>query len=101
MYQEANVEIGLLSSNMTHILQVMDIIVNEPIKAHTCRKHSERVVEYFQAYRQMYDTALQKLTEERTTPLWKPPKKTPHECISDVSELFSKEFQTSDYELLY
>ena len=33
IYEEANVEVGYLPENMTYILQVLDLVVNGPIKA--------------------------------------------------------------------
>jgi DDE superfamily endonuclease len=46
-YREANVEIGLLPPNMTHILQVMDLVVNGPIKNYVRKRHNDSIVEYF------------------------------------------------------
>lgn len=54
IYEEANVTVGFLPPNMTYILQVLDLVVNGPLKAHMRELRALRILEYFREYKVLY-----------------------------------------------
>lgn len=97
MYLEANIQVEYLPPNMTYILQVLDLVVNGPIKAHSRGLRAERIVEYFKEYKAAYD-AQQLLPHQRLVePAWKPPKPTLQECMTDLCKLIQGKFTTPEF----
>ena len=73
---------------MTYILQVLDLVVNGPLKAHIKSLRAETIFKYFQEYKALYDAELLKPKEERRLPKFKVPKPTLIQCIKDILALF-------------
>jgi hypothetical protein len=72
VFNEANVEVGLLPPNMTSELQVLDLVVNGPIKAHIRKLRAQRICKYFDKYRGIFrDQRKLRVTQ---LPKWDPPK---------------------------
>ena len=84
IFKEANVEVGYFPPNMTQFLQVLDLIINGPLKAHVRRKRGENILQYFRHYKQLYNSEMDKPEDERTMPKWNPPKPTVQECILEL-----------------
>ena len=84
IFKEANVEVGYFPPNMTQFLQVLDLIINGPLKAHVRRKRGENILQYFIHYKQLYNAEMDKPEDERTMPKWSPPKPTVQECILEL-----------------
>ena len=84
IFKEANVEVGYFPPNMTQFLQVLDLIINGPLKAHVRRKRGENILQYFRHYKQLYKAEMDKPEDERTMPKWNPPKPTVQECILEL-----------------
>ena len=51
---ELGIQIACLPPNMTGVLQVLDLVVNGPLKAHTRNLRGSRIVECFQSYAKLY-----------------------------------------------
>ena len=88
IYKEANVMVDYLPPNMTYILQVLDLVVNGPLKAHIRRLRAERIYEYFQEFKNLYEVEKLKAKESRKMPKWQCPKPSLHQCIRDLMALF-------------
>jgi hypothetical protein len=84
IFKEANVKVGYFPPNMTQFLQVLDLIINGPLKAHVRRKRGENILQYFRHYKQLYNAEMDKPEDERTMPKWNPPKPTVQECILEL-----------------
>lgn len=97
IYEEANVEVGYLPPNMTYILQVLDLVVNGPIKAHIRRLRAHRIVEYFKGYKDLYAAQQLLPQDNRVRPAWNPPKPTLEECMKDLFALVENEFADDEF----
>jgi hypothetical protein len=97
IYLEANIQVKYLPPNMTYILQVLDLVVNGPIKAHIHGLRAERIVEYFKEYKAIYDAQLLLPHERLVKPAWKPPKLTLQECMTHLCKLIQGKFTTSEF----
>jgi hypothetical protein len=84
IFKEANIEMGYFPPNMTQFLQILDLIINGPLKAHVRRKRGENILQYFRHYKLLYNAEMVKLEDERTMPKWSPPKPTVQECILEL-----------------
>ena len=69
---------------MIQFLQVLDLIINGPLKAHVRRKRGENILQYFRHYKLLYYAEMDKPEDERTMPRWNPPKPTVQECILEL-----------------
>ena len=87
IFTEACVEVGYLPPNMTQFLQVLDLVVNGPLKAHIRLLRAENLLKYFREYKHSYNVELEKPIDQRVTPKWNPPKPSMEECILKVMEL--------------
>ena len=64
----------LLPVNMTDRLQVMDLVVNGPIKAHQRSARCASLFNYFQSWKRQWDQELAKPADLRVMPVFTPPK---------------------------
>jgi hypothetical protein len=101
--KEAAIEVGFFPPNMTQYLQILDLVVNGPLKAHIRRKRGEILLDYFRQYKVLYNAEMDKPVDERIMPRWSPPKPTVHECIMELMHVMydigtrftSEEFKTN------
>jgi hypothetical protein len=98
IFKEANIEVGYFPPNMTQFLQVLDLIINGPLKAHVRRKRGENILLYFRHYKQLYMAEMDKPEDERTMPKWSPPKPTVQECILELINVMYNEESTFNEE---
>eukprot|EP00966_Prymnesium_polylepis_P186717 4328315-Prymnesium_polylepis.2 len=82
---------------MTDILQVMDLIVNGPLKSGIRRARIETLFGYFQSFK---IARLQHLSREDGTPPpdVKPPKPTQHEGLRTVFKVIKETLETEKFE---
>ena len=85
--RELGVQIACLSPNMTGVLQVLDLIVNGPLKAHTKNLRGARIV----------DEEAAKDVQERTMPVFRPPKPNMLQGIQDLFDLIAGEFREEKF----
>ena len=78
---------------MTEVLQVLDLVVNGPIKAHTRNLRGARIVAAFGEFRKMYDIEMRKDVLERTLLVFEPPKPKMSEAIQDLFNLIANGFR--------
>jgi hypothetical protein len=89
IYEECGIEVGYLPVNTTYMLQVLDLVVNGPLKACIRKHRAQSIVEYFADFKKLYDMELSKPEDDRKTPLWKPPKPELAQCIKNLIKLMS------------
>ena len=68
------VEISCSPPNMTGTSQVLDFVVNGPLKALTRILKGVRIVECFQIFKELYDAEFRKEEDERMIIRFVPPK---------------------------
>ena len=73
---------------MTAELQVLDLVVNGPIKAHVKSKRARRLYDSFQEYKIERLADLNLPRNQRKYPDFKPPRPTTLEGIRDLILLF-------------
>ena len=94
---ELDVQIACLPPNMTGVLQVLDLVVNGPLKAHTRNLRGARIVESFQKFKIAYEEELAKDVRERTIPVFQPPKPNMLQGIQDLFDLIANGFREKKF----
>ena len=92
-FEEANIQMLWLPPNMTAILQVIDLVVNGPIKANIRRLRCDRLVLYFDGFKRAYYRGLRKLPPVHVR--FKAPKPLMRECILDILEWMKVQNESS------
>jgi DDE superfamily endonuclease len=85
---EIGVDVALLPKNMTGELQVLDLVVNGPRKAHIRTNRANRLYSHFQKYRLARAADIALRFNERKSLDFDPPKPTLIEGIKDLFSLF-------------
>lgn len=88
IFNESRVNFDFLPPNMTYLLQVLDLVVNGPVKAHIRNLRGFRLLRYLDEFKAKYDAELAKPKTARICPQWIPPKPSLHECLLDLLDLF-------------
>ena len=94
---ELGVQIACLPPNMTGILQVLDLVVNGPLKAHTKNLRRARIVEHFQEFIKDYKEESAKDVHVRTLPTFHPPKPEMLQGIQDLFDLIAGGFREQKF----
>ena len=94
---ELDVQIACLPPNMTGVLQVLDLVVNGPLKAHTRNLRGARIVESFQTFKRLYEEEAAKDVQERTMPVFQPPKPNMLQGIQDLFDLIAGAFKEEKF----
>jgi DDE superfamily endonuclease len=89
---ETGIDVAFLPPNMTSELQVLDLVVNGPIKSHIKNKRAMRLYDSFQKYKIDRDADMLLSSTERKNPVYNPPKPSMIEGISDLILLFEGQF---------
>ena len=94
---ETDIDVAFLPPNMTSELQVLDLIVNGPIKSHVKTKRAERLYDRFQIYKaeRMADLALQ--MNQQKNPDFVPPRPSMTEGMQDLILLFDNQFKDQKF----
>ena len=90
---ELGVQIACLPPNMTGVLQVLDLVVNGPLKAHTRNLRGARIVECFQSFIKLYADEMAKNIQERVLPVFEPPKPEMMQSVQDLFDLMADGFK--------
>ena len=94
---ELGVQIACLPPNMTGVLQVLDLVVNGPLKAHTRNLRGARIVESFQKFKAAYEEEAANDVQERTLPVFEPPKPEMLQGITDLFDLLANGFKEDKF----
>ena len=94
---ELGVQIACLPPNMTGILQVLDLVVNGPLKAHTRNLRGARIVDSFQDFIKQHKEESQRDVHVRTLPTFQPPKPEMLQGIQDLFDLITGGFREKKF----
>ena len=90
---ELGVQIACLPPNMTGILQVLDLVVNGPLKAHTRNLRGARIVECFQSFIKLYAEEMAKDVSNRVLSVFESPKPDMMQSINDLFDQMAGGFK--------
>jgi DDE superfamily endonuclease len=85
---ELGINVACLPPNMTAILQVLDLVVNGPLKAHIRNNRANKIVQCFKEYKALFDENARKDVGERAVLNFVAPKPDMMECIDNLIQLF-------------
>ena len=89
LLQYHDISVAMFPPNMTAFLQMLDLVVNGPIKQHTRFKRANAIVEAFKLYQVAYNAECVKTdVEGRKIIHFRPPKPIMEQCIKDMLSLF-------------
>ena len=94
---EIGIDVAYLPPNMTAILQVLDLVVNGPLKSHVRQLRAKRIVRSFKEFKELYDQDLEKNEGERENLTFVPPKPEMIQAVLDLFELFEKGFKEEKF----
>ena len=97
LISELGVQVACLPPNMTGVLQVLDLVVNGPLKAHTRNLRGSRIVECFQKFIITYTDELSKDVNDRILPVFQPPKPDMLQSINDLFDLVGGGFKEKKF----
>ena len=89
--EEIGIDVAFLPRNMTGELQVLDLVVNGPLKAHIRNNRANRLYSHFQKYRVGRAADSQLPVSERQNVGFNPPKPTQVEGMKDLIKLFAEQ----------
>ena len=95
--KEVDIDVAFLPPNMTSELQVLDLVVNWPLKAHTRTKRANRLYDAFQVYKvaRTENNKIEKSIRQNLD--FDPPKPTMTEGILDLILLFKDQFNEEKF----
>lgn len=95
--KEVDIDVAFLPPNMTSELQVLDSVVNGPLKAHTRTKRANRLYDAFQVYK-VARTENDKIEKSVRLNLdFDPPNPTMTEGILDLILLFKDQLNEEKF----
>ena len=94
---DLQVHVACLPPNMTGVLQVLDLVVNGPLKAHSRKLRGARIVECFQKFAELYEEESVKPAAERAMLEFVPPKPDMLQGIQDLFDLFATGFKEKKF----
>ena len=100
LLEELGIQIAFYPPNMTGYLQMLDLVVNGPIKQHTRFRRAMAICAAFKDYIAAYYKEHDRTDEEgRKEMRFRPPKPNMEEAIKDMISLFGPtgKFQTEDF----
>lgn len=93
-FEDAGVLVENLPPNMTDKLQVMDLVVNGPLKAHMRKLIAEKLYDSMQIYRSKVALAVQ---NKKEIDLFRPVPPKPADCIRMLRKVMSSTFASDDF----
>ena len=95
--EEIEIDVAYLPPNMTAILQVLDLVVNGPLKAHVRQLRAKRLVRGFKEFMELYREDSEKVQEDRENPTFVPPKPEMIQAVIDLFQLFENGFKEEKF----
>ena len=89
---ETDIDVAFLPPNMTAELQVLELVMNGPIKAHIKNKRAIRLYDSFQIFKMEKLAEMELPLEQQKTKDFTPPKPTMLQGIRDLILLFEEQF---------
>ena len=90
---DMGIHVALLPPNMTAILQVLDLVINGPLKAHIRQLRAMVTVKSFREFKEKYCEEQRKPPEQRVEMKFKPRKPDMYESMADLIKLFETQFK--------
>ena len=90
--EEIGVDIAFLPKNMTGELQVLDLVVNGPLKAHIRKNRANALYTSFQEYKARREENNKLPVIQRKSLEFEPPKPTQIRGMLDIFRLFKEKF---------
>ena len=97
VFDSFNVTVKNLPKNMTDVLQVMDLVVNAPLKAGIRRMRCDQLFDHFQVWKFKRVQEAAKAADVRKLPPWAPPKVSVADGIRTVIKVEETELATPDF----
>ena len=97
VFRQWGIYTAWLPPNMTGMLQVLDLVVNGPIKAHFRNIRARRIVDAFRQFREDYAREMEKPIGLRQRLKFKPPKPSYQEAMQDLFSLFASSFTVASF----
>jgi DDE superfamily endonuclease len=100
LFEQLKIDMALLPPNMTDILQVLDLVVNGPIKAHIRNKRAARLLDAFKIYKEMIRSesdSAHRQSRSPQFPKFKAPKPSMEQGILDLIQLFGNDFTSEKF----
>ena len=94
---EIGIDVAYLPPNMAAILQVLDLVVNGPLKSHVRQLRAKRIVRSFKEFKELYDHDLENNEGKRENLTFVPPKPEMIQAVLDLFELFEKGFKEEKF----
>ena len=94
---EIGVDVAFLPKNMTGELQVLDLVVNGPLKAHIRTNRANVLYQSFQEYKVKRAADNDLPLSQRNCPVFSPPKPTMLGGIKDLIMLFDGPFKETKF----
>jgi hypothetical protein len=92
-----DIAIEALPVNMTDALQVMDLVVNGPLKAHMRRFRCASLFDYFQSWKVKWALELEKPLNTRVMPAFLPPKPLLIDGLNTLKTVAKDVFSTPEF----
>ena len=94
---DIGIDVAYLPRNMTSELQVLDLVVNGPLKAHIRTNRANRLYNSFQVFKKEREEDNKLPVAERKNAEFDPPKPTQIEGFTDLFRLFGQEFREQKF----
>ena len=95
--EDNDIDVSYLPPNMTAILQVLDLVVNGPLKSHVRQLRAKRIVRSFKEFLVLHRKDLEKTESERENPTFTPPVSERIQAIVDLFQLFEKGYREEKF----
>ena len=82
---------------MTAILQVLDLVLNGPLKSHVRQLRVKRIVRSFREFLVLHRKDLEKIETERENLTFTPPVRKQIQAIVDLFKLFENDFKEEKF----
>lgn len=96
-FNDNGIDVAWLPENTTDILQVLDVVVNGPIKRHTRSSRAMAIKKDFQVFKVVYAEENKKPIEERKRLKFKPNPPSLIQGIKNLRNLFNNEFKQQEF----
>jgi hypothetical protein len=91
------INLALYPPNMTAILQILDLVVNGPLKAHVRNLRAWRIVAAFRIFKLLWEEEQKKDPSNRKKLTFVAPKPNMIESMHDLIALFANEFKKPNF----
>ena len=95
--EDSDIGVAYLPPNMTAVLQVLDLVVNGPLRSHVRQLRAKRIVRSFKEFLVLHRKNLEKIETERENLTFTPPVPKQIQAIVDLFKLFENDFKEEKF----